>query len=152
MTYLYLILGLISGFAVVRYLNRKVANHRIKRLIEPIEAWQLVRDDKVYILDIQPAEMYLRTHLQNAENIDYSLENFDFLISRLNKTKHYLIYDWDGSWIKEAANRLRKSGFANVVCLEGGINHWKKEGYPADSQVLRQGYPVDTEKTSGQET
>ena len=54
------------------------------------------------------------------------------VISKLDKTKTYLIYCAGGGRSGECAELMKKEGFTHVVNLEKGFDDWKKKGFEVE--------------------
>lgn len=85
------------------------------------------------ILDIRTADEYNNGHITNAINIDYyKTDEFYSYISKLDKSKIYLIYcassGRSGNAIAEF--KTRAYNFADMSDMKGGLNSWNSKGYP----------------------
>jgi rhodanese-related sulfurtransferase len=56
------------------------------------------------------------------------------VISKLDKTKTYLIYCAGGGRSGECADLMKKEGFTHVVNLEKGFDDWKKKGFEVETK------------------
>ena len=56
--------------------------------------------------------------------IDYNGSNFDSKISKLDKSKSYIIYCHSGGRSARAFELMASKGFKKLYNLEGGISGW----------------------------
>jgi len=74
--------------------------------------------------------------LPGAVNVPY-YGNIKTVADTLNKKYSLFIYCTSGVRSKWAAKIFCDYGFTNVYSLDGGINAWKKDGYPLDKSRKR---------------
>jgi len=84
------------------------------------------------VADARFRESYAREHLPGAVNLplrDLTEEN----ASRLSRHPLYVVYCWDEGCraSSKVAARMRSLGF-KVNELHGGLQAWKKQGYPTE--------------------
>ncbi|WP_460515039.1 Ca2+-dependent phosphoinositide-specific phospholipase C [Cyclobacterium sediminis] len=82
------------------------------------------------ILDVRTKEEVAQGLIPGAVNMDFLQEGFADKIASLDKNQKVLVYCKVGGRSKKAADLLIKKGFSQVFNLEGGYDHWKKNGYP----------------------
>jgi len=104
-----------------------------KRLSVP-EAVRLINDREPLIVDVRPVADFKRSHLLNALNIPLAkLDERAGEIGR-DKARPILIYDALGGSAGEAADKLKKLGFAEAYPLRGGINGWLGASLPVTAK------------------
>ena len=97
------------------------------------------RDNAYLILDARELEEYCKGHIPGAyDAFDAEIES---LTSKLNKNAHIIVYG-PGQWVKsenpadrlsgDAAIRLMRLGFKNVMELYGGFEAWANAGNRVD--------------------
>ena len=121
----FLIVVLISAFFI--YLTSTKYKFRNNNANEFFE---LIKGDKVKVLDVRTNSEFIGGHIENAINIDVS--NSDFLEKCKNvfsKNDIIAVYCHSGTRSKKAAKILTKNGF-NVINLKDGITGWGKENLP----------------------
>jgi rhodanese-related sulfurtransferase len=84
------------------------------------------------VVDARFREAYAREHLPGAVNLplrDLTEQN----AAGLSRHSLYVVYCWDDSCraSSKVANRMRTLGF-KVNELHGGLQAWKKQGYPTE--------------------
>lgn len=85
-----------------------------------------LEDTNSILLDVRtPEEIPLYWKIRNNQIlIDINNTNFVSEISKLDKTKKYLIYCWHWNRSQTARDYMEKQGFFYVKDLKGGINVW----------------------------
>lgn len=88
------------------------------------------------IIDIRTASEYNNGHIENAINIDfYKTDEFYAYMSKLDKSKNYLIYCASSGRSGNAINefKTRAYNFADMSDMKGGLNSWISKGYPTSN-------------------
>jgi thiosulfate sulfurtransferase len=97
------------------------------------------RERGYLIVDAREAEAYCEGHIPGAmDAFDAEIES---LMSKVDKNAHVIVYG-PGQWVKsenpadrlsgDAAMRLMKMGFKNVMELNGGFEAWANAGHRVD--------------------
>ena len=81
---------------------------------------------KEIILDVRTAEEYSEKHIPGAINIPNKTIGADDIPELPDKDQLILIYCRSGNRSKQAADKLVKLGYTNIVEF-GGINDWTGE-------------------------
>ncbi len=97
--------------------------------VEPQDAVKLINNDAV-VLDLRSPEAFARGHIVNAKNIPF--DELDAKNEKLEsfRTKPIVAVCDSGMTSSRAVSRLRKSGFASVYGLKGGIAGWTQANLP----------------------
>jgi phage shock protein E len=82
------------------------------------------------LIDVRSPEEYADGHLKDAVSINVEAPEFDQQIAKLDKNKVIIVYCASGTRSMEAAERLQKNGFGQVLNLEQGYDDWVKQGKP----------------------
>jgi rhodanese-related sulfurtransferase len=102
--------------------------------ISPREAADLIENHKgdtgFVILDIRTPGEFQTGHLPNSILIDFYSKTFVDKLSRLDKTKRYLIYCSSGNRTGMSLELFRKMKFKRVYNMASGIIGWKLVGLP----------------------
>lgn len=88
------------------------------------------------LIDVRTPEEFAEGHLRKAQNIDYQNDNFKEQISKLDKSKTYYLYCRSGKRTVGAAEVMQKTGFENIVVLEGGLLAWKEQRLPVKKSSI----------------
>ena len=102
--------------------------------VTPKEAADLTKkhigDIDFVILDIRTPGEYQSGHLPNSILIDFYSKEFVNNISRLDKTKKYLLYCRSGNRTGKSLDLFRQLKFKLVYHMSNSIIGWKSEGLP----------------------
>jgi rhodanese-related sulfurtransferase len=104
--------------------NRQLAGATVGTL----QATRLMNDSGAVVLDVRGADEYAGGHLPNSRNIPVA--DLDKRAAEIPGGKPLIIVCANGSRAGRAAAALRKSGRAEVFCLEGGMSGWQQAGLP----------------------
>jgi rhodanese-related sulfurtransferase len=128
---LFIALGVIVALIVANELHGSLTGG--KRL-NVVEAVRLINDRDPVIVDVRPAADFKKGHLLNAVNVP--LTKFEELLGSFGKAKDkpVLIYCALGGSSVGVAEKLRKSGFAEVYPLRGGLNAWLTSNLPVTTR------------------
>jgi rhodanese-related sulfurtransferase len=102
------------------------------RKLGALEAVRLINDRDPIILDVRPATEFKRSHLLNAQHVP--LNKLSASAGQWSKDKPILVYCALGGSAAAAAEQLRKSGFAEVYPIRGGINAWLGANLPVTAK------------------
>jgi len=102
--------------------------------LPPPEAVRLINDRDAKVVDVRPVADFKKGHLLGAVNIPH-----EKLKDRLNelekdKSKPVILYCALGGTARESALLLRKSGFAEVYPMAGGLNAWVGASLPVTAK------------------
>lgn len=96
----------------------------------------LDRNDDMVILDVLPAESFMKHHLPGAINIPLTDENFETLVDRMipDKSVPVIVYcaNRECQASPKAAQKLGEMGYKNVSDYENGLQEWMELGYELD--------------------
>ena len=88
------------------------------------EVNDLMKKDKLKIIDIRDEESFKYGHISNAINInDNNLKRF---LDKTSKDTPVLIYCYHGNNSKGAAEYFISQGYEKVYSLDGGYSDYKK--------------------------
>ncbi|NNC36451.1 MAG: rhodanese-like domain-containing protein [Hyphomonadaceae bacterium] len=96
--------------------------HKAHKLIEERPA--------LTILDIRTAEEFEMSFIENAVNIDVKSELFELELSKLDKSKDYLVHCHSGQRCVAAIPVFKKLGFKHIIHMEGGMREWAHAELP----------------------
>ncbi|WP_298543714.1 rhodanese-like domain-containing protein [uncultured Aquimarina sp.] len=97
-------------------------------LITVEEMDSLLEMEKVQLVDVRTPQEYAEGHIEGAINIDFSDENFETLISEVDKSKPVAVYCGRGGRSGKCSAYMKKAGFTKIYDLDGGITEWKYKG------------------------
>jgi rhodanese-related sulfurtransferase len=97
------------------------------------------RNNAYLILDVREIEAYCKGHIPGA--VDAFDAEIESIAAKLDKNAHVMVYG-PGQWVRsenpadrqsgDAAIRLMKMGFKNVMELYGGFEAWANAGNRVD--------------------
>lgn len=114
--------------------NEVVGNLTGGKRLSASEAVRLINDRDPIVVDVRSLADFKRGHLLNAFHAP--LAKFDDYVGQLakDKSRPVLVYCALGSSSSTAADKLKKSGFAEVYPLKGGINAWQMANLPVTAK------------------
>ena len=128
-TYIILIILIVIG-GIIMILNRNKKISKKESSINHVsmdDIVQIMNDNSDYIiLDVRTVEEYNEGHIPNAICIPNETIGEDTVNKLPNKEQLILIYCRSGNRSKQAAQKLIKLGYTNLIEF-GGIIDWKGE-------------------------
>ncbi|MFC5050603.1 rhodanese-like domain-containing protein [Rubritalea spongiae] len=82
------------------------------------------------VIDVRSAEEYADGHIKGATLLDVNAGDFEELLSKLDRSKVYLIHCRSGARSARALKLFKKLDFEKVYHLQGGIQAWQKAKKP----------------------
>lgn len=100
----------------------------------------LVTQTDHQLVDVRTKEEFAKEHLENALNINFKGDDFDKLLTYLDKSKPTYVYCLSGGRSAAAAEKMRAQGFTKVYELNGGMLKWNSTNKPVEksSQAAKQ--------------
>ena len=95
-----------------------------------LQATQRINQGRTTILDVREPAEFAAGHMRDSKNIP--LAELPNRIGELekSKTKPVIVVCQTGTRSAKAEAQLKKAGFAEVSCLDGGIAAWQAQGLP----------------------
>ena len=95
-----------------------------------LQATQRINQGRTTILDVREPAEFAAGHMRDSKNIP--LGELPNRIGELekSKTKPVIVVCQTGTRSAKAEAQLKKAGFAEVSCLDGGIAAWQAQGLP----------------------
>jgi rhodanese-related sulfurtransferase len=97
-------------------------------------AW--LKSDNAMLIDVREPMEYKKNRIKDALNLPSS-GNLERAADTIDKELALFVYCTTGYRSKRAAQMLTEKGFGKVTNLAGGINAWKKDGFPLDKKRLK---------------
>ena len=112
----------------IRSLTKKGAYQELS----PESYLQYVQDSSANIIDVRTNAEYDKSHIEGAININYLGGHFkrDLVEANLDNSKPTLIYCETQHRSLFVAKKLYRTGFQNVIDLDKGMMHWRKQQFP----------------------
>lgn len=92
------------------------------------------------LLDVRTPTEFAAGHVPGAVNMPVTgagSEGFADQAAKLDKDKTYLVYCAKGGRSPVAVGKLEKMGFKHLNDFSGGMDQWKKEGKPVDTEAVK---------------
>ncbi len=105
----------------------------VQTVVEKIDNDKLVelrKKPEVQLLDVRTNREVSNGFIEGSVHIDFFDDNFDALVSKLDKDKPIIVYCAAGGRSAKAGNKLKAAGFTKIYDLTGGFYKWKSEGFP----------------------
>ena len=100
-----------------------------KQLLNVHTAIQWVNQRQAQLLDVRTAEEYQSGHIANSKHLTLAdLDDIQKL--KLDTNKPVILVCLSGSRANSAVAKLKKAGFSELACMEGGISAWNQAGLP----------------------
>ena len=97
--------------------------------VEDFEKLSAVKN--VVLLDVRTPPEFAVGHIPGATNLDWSASDFEQKVSKLDRSKTYLVSCASGRRSALACDKMvSRLGFTNCVNLAGGFKAWQKAGKP----------------------
>jgi phage shock protein E len=125
-----LIAPLALGLTVSALSAAEPAAPKAKHVDATAAAKLLETNKEVVVLDIRTEEEFKDGHIAKAVNIDYLDNSFTDKISKLDKSKTYLVHCASGGRSGKSLSKFSAQGFANIYHLDGGLSAWQTAGKP----------------------
>lgn len=98
--------------------------------VSPAIATQLINRSRANIIDIRALEDYQIGHIARARQANAQDLIPNIASMRLDKSSPVILVCETGAKSASFVSKLLKEGYADVVCLEGGIKAWNLAGLP----------------------
>jgi rhodanese-related sulfurtransferase len=119
-----IVIAFVSGAMLLwPLINRQLAGATVNTL----QATRLMNDGAV-VVDVRDTAEFAAGHVANSRNIPTG--ELDARAGELPAGKPVIVVCASGSRAARAAAALRKSGRADVFCLDGGVAGWQQAGLP----------------------
>ncbi|MDO5089188.1 MAG: rhodanese-like domain-containing protein [Leptotrichiaceae bacterium] len=130
-TVLVLMLTTVTLFSVIKKKGTEISEENAVagtyRKITSEEAEQMMKNEKNYIIiDVRMENEYMEGHIPNAVSIPLNTIGESEISKLPDKNQLIMVYCRSGSRSKQAALRLIKKGYTNIIDF-GGINSWTGE-------------------------
>ena len=116
-------IGLVLGLCTTSLAQTKLQDAGV---IGVEAARELIETKEVIIVDVRTPEEVAAGAIENAINLDYFAENFKSQISKLDKSKIYLVYCKKGGRSNQTLSMMQALGFNHAYDLAGGFEEWEK--------------------------
>lgn len=88
---------------------------------------QKMAEPGIVLMDVRTPEEIANGKINGATELDYHGANFEAEITKLDRTKTYLVYCRSGNRSGKTCNLMAGMGFKNLYNLKGGYNAWSQQ-------------------------
>jgi phage shock protein E len=99
---------------------------------EEFDAKRKTDTNSTVVLDVRTKEEYRAGHIPGSVLIDFTSEDFEQQVAKLDKDKTYLVHCASGGRSARACKVMERAGFQKLYNLEGGMGAWEKAGKPVE--------------------
>ena len=92
----------------------------------------VAKDTNVIVLDVRTPAEFKSGHIKGATNINFNDKEFSEKISKLDKSKTYIIHCAAGGRSGRACEQIKTLEFKNMLHMNEGFNAWSKSGKPVE--------------------
>ncbi|WP_462115520.1 rhodanese-like domain-containing protein [Lysobacter xanthus] len=101
------------------------------KALTPAQLTALINRDDALVVDLSATGDFEKGHIAGSKNVQASGFGPDHrLVAGAAKTRPVVVVCRTGQASAAAAAKLRKGGFEQVHCLEGGIGAWQQADLP----------------------
>ena len=86
------------------------------------------KDTNLVILDIRTPDEFKEGHIKGAKNIDFNDKDFSQRISKLDKSKTYIIHCAAGGRSARACTQIKSMDFKHMLHMNEGFSAWSEAG------------------------
>ena len=132
-----------TGFLIILFMSilfntgsfaQSSQSKQIIKTINSVESAEMIKKNikntNFVILDVRTPQEYAEGHLAHATNIDFNGSDFAQKISKLDKSKSYLVYCHSGHRSASAVAIMKSQSFQTIYNLDGGITKWTADKKP----------------------
>jgi phage shock protein E len=88
--------------------------------------------NKIVVLDVRTKKEYSDGHIPGSRLIDFTSDDFEKEVAKLDKNKTYLVHCASGGRSSRACKKMDQLGFKKLYNLEGGMGAWEKAAKPVE--------------------
>lgn len=94
---------------------------------------KMLGEEGVQLVDVRTPEEFNESRIKGAQNIDYKGDDFEKLLTNLDKNSPVLVYCLSGGRSADATDKMLSLGFKKIYNLDGGILKWTASNKPVES-------------------
>ena len=87
----------------------------------------LLKDPSAQLVDVRTKDEFAVSHLQDAQNICVTDNDFKQKVAYLDRSKPVYVYCKKGGRSAQASKILKQMGFTKIFDLQGGITNWEQQ-------------------------
>lgn len=118
---------------VILVLSNVMTSAQNKIEVNSIQSLELIqKNNKIVVLDVRTPDEFELGHVKGAQNIDIYQQDFYVKLSKLDKTKTYLVYCRTNRRSGNAVNFMIQNGFKTAYQMMDGFNGWMANKLPEE--------------------
>jgi len=136
--YLYIVFFFLTGFSSIAQESlSELLNKHNSHSVPYISVQELAMPKtKALIIDAREVEEYNVSHIKNAFSVGYNSFDLKKVTDNIkDKNQLIVVYCSLGIRSENIADQLKKSGYANIYNLYGGLFEWKNVGFPVYNEI-----------------
>jgi phage shock protein E len=99
---------------------------------EEFDAKRKTDINSTVVLDVRTKKEYADGHIPGSVLIDFTSDDFEQQVAKLDKDKTYLVHCASGGRSARACKKMEQLGFKQLYNLQGGMGAWEKAGKPVE--------------------
>ena len=124
----FLTLLLMLAFNLIPFAMAGETNAVRRVSVEEFE--KLAQSKTNVVLDVRTKKEFNAGHIPGAKNLDVNSPNFEKELSKLDKSKVYLVHCATGRRSLAACEKMQQAGFNALIEMPEGFRGWEKAGKP----------------------
>ncbi len=113
------------GFLICGLAYADVTTVTVKQAVE-----RMKKSSQIIVVDIRTPEEFAKGHIKKAINVNMNDKSFAKKLTKLDRTKTYLMHCRSGGRSTASLPVWNRLGFKNVLHLSRGTLGWVKAGQP----------------------
>lgn len=109
--------------AIIAFLAWRMMPSKGVKTISTDELKTMLKDKSKQFIDVRTPAEYKGRHIYEFKNIPLNL--LKSKLDKLDKNREIIVICQSGIRSSQAANILKKSGFADVINVRGGMSAWR---------------------------
>ncbi len=118
---------------VILLLSNIMTTAQNKIEVNSVQSLELIqKNNKIVVLDVRTPDEFELGHVKGAQNIDIYQQDFYVKLSKLDKSKIYLVYCRTNRRSGNTVNFMIQNGFKTVYQMMDGFNGWMANKLPEE--------------------
>jgi len=100
--------------------------------IDVTTLYKTITQKSITLIDVRTPQEYTQAHVPSAQSVPLQTLEARLPTLALNKKQNIYLICAVGGRSLQAAKRLQKLGYSQVINVRGGTRGWQKKGYPVE--------------------
>jgi rhodanese-related sulfurtransferase len=114
-------------------LIEKIRNTKTVKEVSADQAYTLINDESMIIIDVREQHEWEAGHLPNAIHLSKGIIEVKIEHAIPNKNTTLLLYCGGGTRSLLAGYNLHQMGYTDVISMDGGMRAWHAYDYPVNT-------------------